>query len=246
MPKIKDIQQEANDENVSVSRLLRDAKVLASDLQQADFLAWIDKELDGYLDGDKPSEYRVVKGIPQANNNGAWVPLKYSDAETQEIISGMAVGQSVGELEELLKYKGDYFILKFPPQVEKLLREHFGTRDFQLSIGKSEVIKILNHVRNTIFDWCIELKKKGVSDETSEFTGKDIQGAEAATPKYHIEHIDHFEGNIGDNNVVSKKISITSPPESFWSKFFWYVIVALIVAVLAGLILKNIFGIGTT
>lgn len=247
MPSIRDIQQEANDDSVSVSRLLRDAKVLASELHQKDFLAWIDKELGGYPEGDRPSEYRIVNGIPQAYSHKVWVPIKYNDAKTQQIVSRIAVGQSVGELEELLKYKGNSFILKFPPTVEKLLREHFGMSDFQLSIGKSEVTKILDYVRNAIFSWCVKLKNEGVSDGVSEFTPKDIKEADTATPNVYIGHIDHLEGNIGDNNIVSNQTSIT-PQESWLDKFFWYVVVALIVLiignVLSGLILKYFFGIG--
>ncbi len=218
--------------------------MLASELQQTEFLTWIDKELDGYSERDKPLGYRIVNGTPQGYRNWVWGPLKYTDTKNLEVISHMAVGQSIGEFEEILNYKGNYFILKFPPTVENILKDHFKeVADFRLSIGRSEITKILDYVRNAILSWCIELKKSGVSDTVAEFTAGEVREARVAMPKYHIEHIDHFTGNIGDNNFVSNQTSVNLP-EGLWSKVFWYVIIPLIVLVIGAWLLKR-FGIST-
>jgi hypothetical protein len=48
MTKIEDITSRAKDQGVSVSDLLRDAKILANKFDQNEFLSWISLELYGY------------------------------------------------------------------------------------------------------------------------------------------------------------------------------------------------------
>ena len=250
MADIKEIQNAANDNNVDVSVLLRKAKLIASELKQKSFIDWIDKELNGYSKNDKVPEYRIVKGIPQGfNPYRGWVPYIHTDAKSQEIISQRGIGQSVGQLEEILKSKGNHFEVKFPPDIAKLLREGIQMEvDLRLTIDRSEVSGILEHIRNAILDWSIELQKKGVPNETSKFTKQEIMEADDIKPKYQIQHIEHFEGSIGESNNFKSGSGSIVPQESFWTKFLWYVIIALIVLVvgniISALILKFFFAIG--
>ncbi len=64
-PLVLQLQAKAVDADVSVSELLRLAKLIATKLRQADALTWIDRELDGYMDC-KPEEvpaYRKLTGL---------------------------------------------------------------------------------------------------------------------------------------------------------------------------------------
>lgn len=250
MANIKEVETEANDSSVSVSTLLRKAKLVAVELEQKDFLDWIDKELNGYFDNDKIPEYRVVRGIPQGYNPyRGWIPYIHSDPKSQEIISRRGIGQSVAQLEELLTSKKHSFEVKFPPNIEVLLRKGIGMNfDLRLLIDSSEVAGILDHIRNAILDWSIKLREKGISDVASEFTEKEITGAEHIKPRYQIQNIENFQGNIGDDNNFRLGLGSIVPRENFWNKFLWYVVIALIVLiignVISALILKNFFGIG--
>ncbi|MGC9611002.1 MAG: hypothetical protein ABSE68_02165 [Minisyncoccia bacterium] len=246
---IKEIQNKSNDSNVNVSSLLRDAKIIASRLEQKDFLSWINKELNGYSVDDKVPDYRVVKGVPQGlNPYRGWIPYIHSDPKSHEIISRRGVGQSIAELEELLKDKRSSFEIKFPPDIADILRK--GVKmdvDLRLVIDRAEVVGILEHVRNAILDWSIKLQREGISDEVTDFTNKEVTEAENVKSSYQIQNIENFQGNTGGFNKFELGSGSIEPQETFRSKFFWYGIVALIVLVLgnivSALVLKYIFNI---
>lgn len=247
MSNIKEIQKDANDSNISVSTLLRKAKLIASELKQEDFLSWINKELSGYSASDKVPEYRIVKGIPQGfNPYRGWVPYIHHDTKSQEIISKRGVGQSVDQLEEILRSNKSSLEMKYPPDIAAILREGIQMEvDLRLVIDRAEIVGILAHIRNAIFDWSIELQKAGIPDGSSDFTEEQILEAEGIQPKYEIRHIENFSGNIGDQNKIESGGGVLTPRESLLDRIIWYIVVALTVLILgniiSALILKKFF-----
>jgi hypothetical protein len=113
-----------------------------------------------------------------------------------------------------------------------------------LFVDRSAIAGVLSGVRNSLLDWVLELEKKGVEGEEVEFTEQEKKKAQEIEPNIHIDHVETFSGNIGDRNDMVGKAQV---PEGFLSKFFWYVIVALIVLIvgniISALILKYLFGI---
>ena len=248
MESIKELQKQINNNNFPVSSILRKAKIIASKLEQKDFLNWIDKELGGYSSEEKVPEYRIVRGIPQGYNPYiGWIPYLINNPENQELISKRGVKQSIRELEEVLKNSKNTLMMKYPASIEKTLREGISHDvDLRLLIDKASVSGILEHIRNNILDWTIKLGEAGISKESEEFSTRDIKEAEDIKPKFEIQHIENFTGNIGENNKFESGSLV--PVETFWNKFFWYVIIALGVVitgnVLSTLILKELFNIG--
>lgn len=244
---IKELQKEVNDSNMPLSSLLRKAKIIASKLEQKEFLEWLDKELNGYSKDESVPEYRILKGIPQGYNPyRGWIPYLIDNPENQESISRRGSSQSIGELEEILKSKTNSLMMKYSPEVEKMLREGVGSNvDLRLMVDRASVAGILEHVRNSVFDWTVKLQEAGISDESSEFSEKDVKEVENIKPKYEIQHIENFTGNIGEHNKFESGSIV--PVETFWGKFFWYVIVALVVVILGNIIsaviLKSVFNI---
>jgi hypothetical protein len=250
MSNLKEIRDEASETGVKVSILLKKTKILASELEQEGFVKWIDKELNGYSKDDKVPEYRIVKGTPQGfNPYRGWIPYIHTDPKSQEIISERGIGQPVAELESLLDSRGSSFEVKFPANIEKTLRKGVQMDvDLRLFIDKSEVVGILEHLRNAVLDWSIKLKKEGVSDGASEFTKKEIHEAERVEPQYQIQHIENFQGNLGGSNNRASGAGVLIPRETFWTKFIWYGVVALGVLILgnilSALLLKHFFSVG--
>jgi len=70
VPLVLQLQAEAVDPKVPVSKLLRLAKLIATKLDQKDALVWIDKELDGYMSGalKEVPPYRMLTGHPKGYN----------------------------------------------------------------------------------------------------------------------------------------------------------------------------------
>lgn len=245
---IKSLKEETVKQEISVSNLLRKAKVIASELELSDFLKWIDFELNGYGKESVP-EYRVIKGDPRAYNpfNG-WIPFVHADPEVQDMFATKGVGQSIGTLEELVKVDHKKFIMKYPTEMEAKMRKsiNFDT-EINLHIDKSQIVGVIEAVRNTLLDWLIKLDKAGIQGSNDKFTEIEIKEAKKIEPDIKIGNIENFHGNIGNSgNQVENPGVIIGQPETFWTKFFWYVIVALLVVIIgniaSSLILEYTFG----
>lgn len=240
---IKELQEQINNKEISVSSLLRTAKIIASKLEQNDFLNWVEKELNGYSDKEKVPDYRIVKGIPQGfNPYRGWIPYLNTNKENQKLISERGVKQPIGALEGIINNtKENSLVMKYPTSVEEILKKGIGYDiDLRLLIDRGSVVGILEYVKNNILDWTIQLLKEGVSDDSSEFSKKEIEEAKQIETKYQINHVENFNGNMGENNIESGNII---PIETFWNKFFWYVIVALIVVIVGNVLSEIIINI---
>lgn len=246
---IKNLSEETVNKNIAVSELLRKAKIVASELELSDFLKWIDFELNGY-GGEKVPEYRILKGDIRAFNPfRGWIPFVHTDPKTNDALSTRGVNQSVGALEELIK-GNKKLSMKYPSELESRLRKSIDFEtEINLFIDKSQIVGIVEAVRNTLFDWLIKLDKAGVQGENEEeFSAKEIKVAKEVEPTIKIGNIENFHGNMGDNGTQTENLgTIISPVEGFWAKFFWYVIVALFVVIVgnvfSALILHQFFGI---
>jgi hypothetical protein len=246
MTKIEAFIAKVQDDNVPVSDLLKEAKLLASSLSQSDFLKWLNVELEGYeQDADYP-KYRSIKGEMKAwNPYHGWVPVIHKSSEIEEQLCTRRINQSVREIEELLSSKSDSYEMPYPASVaNKILEGGFRTK-VSMFISRTALVGVLNSVRNRILDWAIELKSKGIHGDQAEFTNDEKEEAQEIESKFNIGKIENFHGNLGEGNSYDGEI--LTPAESFWSKAFWYIFVALIVIVIGNIlsfvILKYILGI---
>lgn len=245
MTKIKEFIKRVQDENVSVSALLREAKVLVNDLGQTDFLSWINLELGGYKDNDLYPDLRSLRGQIKAwNPYRGWVPVLFKSSEIEKKLSTRNTRQSISEIEELLSDKSASYEMPYPASIANQILEGDLKTKVSLFIDRSSLVGILNAVRNNLLDWAIELEKQGIQGGDTEFTPAEKDRAQQIKSKYSIGNIENFHGNIGERNEYTGEI--LTPKESFLSKFFWYVLVALAIVVagniLSALILKYVFG----
>lgn len=246
MTNIQAFIKDVKDEKIAVSRLLRDAKLIADKLEQLDFLSWINLEIKGYEKGNNYPDYRVVKGQMKAwNPFHGWVPVLLKTSEEEEQYCKRKVNQSIREIEEILLSTSDSFEMPYPASFANQIIEGDLKTKVSMFIDRSAIIKILDMVRNRLLDWANELKNKGIQIEDTQLSNENKKEAKLIESKYKIENIENFNGSIGENNNFSNNI-LTSA-ESFWGKAFWYIFVALIVVIagniISALILKNIWGI---
>ncbi|UII62454.1 hypothetical protein RMA73_11950 [Xanthomonas translucens pv. translucens] len=211
------------DQSQSVSDVLRKALVVSTKLKLIDFQQWCDLEVNGYGGAEVPP-YRIVNGTVKAHNpyNG-WIPVIMSDSESQQLISQRAVGQPVGELEHLVssKEKG-HLQMTFPSEA---LYKIFGrSESFQLGmipiliIGRSQVVSILEAVRNKILNWSLTLEQNGVLGEDLTFTKEEVQKASGATyniGQFHgvLGNVLHSEVQVGDYNGIHSKLKDAGIPQ---------------------------------
>ena len=108
-PIIQQLQIDAANDQASASQLLRKAKIAATKLGLNDFLEWINNELDGYKSAEntrggnkKLPEYRIISvDLRGRNPFHGWVPVMFTDTETQKNMNKRCVSQSIGEIEKI-------------------------------------------------------------------------------------------------------------------------------------------------
>lgn len=196
---VEEIQADALNDSIPVSTLLRKVKVAAVKLRLAAFEKWVEMELNGYV-GDLP-EYRKLTGQPKAYNpiRGQWIPIIDPDPEIQAMLSQAYTGQSIAEIEDLLKQDLKGVLQKpLPAEIISAInrRNRVPLGEMSVHISRSDIAGILDRVRTMVLDWALELEKSGVLGEGFSFTKEE---KERAVTNYNIQN---FNGVIGNNNRV--------------------------------------------
>jgi hypothetical protein len=110
MTLLRELQRDALDPNLDITTLLRKARVLAARLDNPDFVAWIQHELNGYPDQAVLPEYRVLNvearahlimghsHMPSAGVMASQIPEEFRHWATTSNCSS-----SIAELSALIK-----------------------------------------------------------------------------------------------------------------------------------------------
>jgi len=206
---IQQLQEEALNPDISVSDLLRKAKVVAVKLGLKDFLDWIEKELNGYevKTQEELPAYRIVSGETKAwNPYHGWQPIIFEDPEMASLLSVRGVNSPIAELDKIAKSKteGSLFI-NFSSEAKQALIRGIGyATDVKFLISKTAIFRILDAVRNVILDWSLKLEKEGILGKGLSFSQKERSKTHEPKVTYKIGHIDKFAGIIGDISEDAK------------------------------------------
>lgn len=181
---VLELQQDALNKDVNVSDLLRKALVVSKKLGVTQIEEWLNKELNGYGMKDDIPQYREIRGaIKVWNPYHGWQPLNFGDPKMAETLSKRKIMQPVGELDSLGAGKGKGALqVPFPQEtVNTLMRAMEIPLQPSLHVAPSEVVGILEAVRNNILDWALELEQKGILGEGMSFTKQEKQTASQIT-----------------------------------------------------------------
>lgn len=209
---VMQLQKECLDGDSPILDVLRRALVVARKLALPDFQDWIQHELSGYGPADQKPEYRFVSGQLKAWNpyNRSWVPVVFSKADLSTELSTRFIGQPIGELETLLRNLGQEAILIVPlyPELEKQIMRA-GKAPFQASLHVTDaaVQGIIDQVRNSVLNWCLDLEKAGILGEGMAFSSEEKQSASQINYTIHF-HRDVTgsqiqQGNSGSSQSIS-------------------------------------------
>lgn len=176
-----ELQRDALDRNVSITDLLRKSLVVARKLKIIEFERWVSSELNGYSKTDEIPDYRWGTGFLKAwNPYHGWQPVKFEDNKMAAAVSRRANAQSIAEIENLLEKddgKSDYQ-MPFSASVENQLRKaiSFDTQ-ITLFIPSTNIVKIIDAVRNIVLNWAMKLEEDGILGEGLSFTGEEKEVA---------------------------------------------------------------------
>jgi len=165
---LRQIQSDLLKQDVSLSNILRKAKVLAFHLHSDELRTWVSHELDGYKSSSELPDYRVIRTACVGKwTNGYWmvsnrgVPLfKIDDEQLRDFLTTFRVYDGIRTIEELAKQQGQHFIL--PPDVTVLVNRYVSERGYayaelQYAVGPHEFEQILDTVKNRLLDFVLKL-----------------------------------------------------------------------------------------
>lgn len=174
---IRQIQSDILDQQVSVSNILRKAKVLASQLGSLELGEWASAELDGYKSFDTLPDYRKIPtAIAGQWTNGFWiinnhsVPLfKIQDKELKKELTLYPVFPGIRTVENLVSDLGDKSIM-LPPDLVALVNNHvseggYGYATLHYILNSHTFDQILDIVRNRLLDFVLKLDKEWVDEK---------------------------------------------------------------------------------
>jgi hypothetical protein len=192
-----ELQKDALDRNVKISDLLRKALVVARRLSLHEFQTWIENELEGYRGKTKNEipDYRNLSGqVCGFNLYRGWVPIIFNDKDQEAIFSKRKSRQSVAELENLVEHKetGERLTMPFPPEAHLHLCQAIGFQtQVNLFVDESEIVRIIETVRNVILNWALKLEEEGILGENLSFSKKEKEAANKSP-----QNITNFYGTV--------------------------------------------------
>ena len=201
-----ELQQEAINPNSAISDLLRKAYVVSSKLNINDFKLWIESEMKGYKDNSIIPSYRKIKGTVKAYNpyNG-WIPVVMEDSELLSHISKRSIGQPIAEIESLYLKKDNSGFLQVPLPHEWVKKIFKNSAEFRLGmvptllVDSSQLVGILEAVRNEILEWSLKLESEGILGTDMSFSKEEINKAESVT--YNINAFHGVLGNVNSSTI---------------------------------------------
>lgn len=184
---ILELQSDALNSSISTSNLLRKALVISKKLGISEIESWLYSELNGYSDEDIP-DYRQIHGEIKAwNPYNGWIPIMFEDSEMLSQLCTRKIGQPVSEMETLVSTPNDSHKVQinYPPKIEAWIMRNMGM-DFKpaLRIPITEVIGILDTIRNKTLDWALELEGRGIIGDGMSFSAQERSAA--SNVNYHI------------------------------------------------------------
>ncbi|AVG06274.1 TPA: hypothetical protein ACYU8D_004806 [Klebsiella pneumoniae] len=199
-PMVLRFQRMALDNETSTSDLLRMAKAIAVKLQLTDVIEWIDFELDGYPGGVTVPDYRITRGRILGHNpiNGL-IPMVVSNQQDEDMLSTVHIRAPITEL--ALAYDNPGSTMVFPLSTEFSNQLQSNQPDFLRfpivrRITQSKMLNVVEHIRNRLLNWSLELEQQGILGENLQFSQQDKVRAPMTTNNFH------FNGNINNAGVI--------------------------------------------
>ena len=202
---VLELQSDALNRNVSCSDLLRKALVVSRKLGVGEVETWLRHELNGYPQNDNAiPNYRKIHGLIKVwNPYHGWQPLNFRDPKHAELLTNRDVIHPIGELDALLENKDtNGFQMPFSQSVVNSLMKGMEVRlQPTLHVPHTEIVGILDAVRNSILEWALELERNGVVSEGMTFSSDEKKAANQVT--------NHITYNI--SNMHNSQIQQNSP-----------------------------------
>ena len=152
---IEALQGDMANQAVSVTALLQKALVLASKLEDNEFVAWARHELKGYTKDEKEVEYRCLKGqYVVVTPDDRTTPIHWSGSPSR--MNDRFLTAPIAELESLIGRHSDRFVVKIQADPQTFTSLNLQPGDYVgFEVVRSTLTGFLQTIRNHILDWTL-------------------------------------------------------------------------------------------
>lgn len=179
---LKEIRDEIINDSVSLSSILRKARVLASLLKHKEFEKWVQSELNGYAQDDPTlPEYRKLYAESIGDFSGPFgsggknlpIPTLSLPDYVQKFANDTVIIQGVKSIESLVeKGNSDSLVINWPADLiavcQSKIYQHMNLYAARKSLSKSQFEQILDTIRNKLLDFILELIEKNPAVDKEE------------------------------------------------------------------------------
>ncbi|MGO6689941.1 AbiTii domain-containing protein [Rhizobium leguminosarum] len=218
---LTEIQNDAISDAVPISSLLRKVMLLASNLDSDQLEDWVRHELHGYPDGVDVPAYRIFyMNFKVSGANSRWqitgqnVPqIAVCDAVGDANLSVFKCSQPIGTIneDEVKSSKGvmtvnlDNYVLLLQG---KIFPPNFAITRFWAEISSSQILGIIDAVRNRVLEFVLALKKSYPTADDVEWIKNQESGAATVSQVFNTTINNGNAGVIGSANASTVNITV--------------------------------------
>lgn len=181
---VLELQQELLSKDCDILNALRKAHIIATKLKLIKFDFWIQQELNGYSKEKDAPEYRSVRGELKAfNPYRGWIPTIIKDYSLEQSICVRKLCEPISSLIDLYdKSDTNGIQITFSGEALDMLHNLFNTRikmQYVLFVGANGVKEIIEHVKDCLLQWTLQLEEVGIMGDDLSFTSQEREKAQA-------------------------------------------------------------------
>lgn len=191
MDLLREIRNDIINDNVSISSVLRKARVLSSILKHKDFIEWIESELNGYADDDSNlPKYRIIYAESYGHFSGPFgksgknipIPTLNLPDYVQEFTDVTRIVSGVKSLESVIKDREGRLVINWPANYiaacQTKIYQNMNLIGAWKSIGSCQIEQILDTIRNKLLNFVLNLQESypesDTEDKISKIPQKDV------------------------------------------------------------------------
>ena len=220
MSLLTEIQQDAVNQNIEISTLLRKCKILAVRLKHEDFKKWVESELDGYSSKDELPNYRIIDVISFGNFVGPFrsitnmaIPSLALPEEVRNSLKKTFLTSGISTYANLIKdSENKPLIAHWPANIMAIygnnIIENMVCIGAWQSLGKNQIQGVVDTVRNRVLSFMLEMEQQ--APNAGEFPSNEHT---ISLEKMNAVFQTIIYGNVGNIASGSSNLSQTSSIE---------------------------------
>lgn len=199
---VKELQKELLAKDCDITSSLRKAHFIAKYLKLLNDDKWIMDELQGYENYNDIPEYRTIHAeIKAYNKYNGWIPVIFTNQKIHDAFSIKKLFDPVSSLIEFTKTK-DKIKLELSDLEISMLRKFTKGNVFELNFDYTQIIGIIDNVKNKLLDWTFSLENNNLGLDYN-FKDDEVNAAKSLDKTVINNYGNFFNQSKIENTSIS-------------------------------------------